>query len=252
MSDRTRGRKKEKTPASDRSGTSGESARSVKQLIEEFDSRLSSTNTSPDRENQEEKINKMPKAKAGTSRDADQPEEVRESVSAESAAAADLFDNALAKIEQEAITAANINNLLKTFLHDNSANLLSWIEHNIAFSGFDALAMRRKLLTIGTLDKIILCLLVGLVRGNNITRISGSMRSPEVKKRFENAVKAFKVKVSVKGDYTAVTLSRMIACFPETVARILHAVPIPMALDYSDLTSVHQEYPKASRHQVCA
>lgn len=147
---------------------------------------------------------------------------------------------------------SNIHKTIIEFLTTHKDTLEDWVNHTIAFAGFNAEIMRANVLKKAPLDAITLLCLVGLVRGNNIERIKTTMKSKEITKKFSNAVSTLKVKKSVSGDFDAVTLSRLIACFPDIVLNFLHTSKLPMAVDYSELLFIHQEFPLVARHQVCA
>ncbi|APG79263.1 putative nucleoprotein [Hubei lepidoptera virus 1] len=164
----------------------------------------------------------------------------------------DLVSSALKNLSDEIGNESQYKTLINDFLTTCSGKLVDWVNCTIAFSGFDAVIMRKKILSKSSPRKIMICILVGLVRGNNVERISKTMKSPELAKDFLAIVKALNIKKNVGGDYSAITLSRMIACFPETVCMILNGQEIPMAIPMNELTRIHAEYPKVARHQVCA
>lgn len=150
------------------------------------------------------------------------------------------------------VTSRDVSELVRS-IESMRGSLIDWISGNVAFAGFDALEMREKLTKNLNGKQIILGVIVGLVRGNNIERIKTSMRSSNARKDFLELITAAKLKARVGGDYKAVTLSRIIACFPEVVCEILHHhTNLPMAVDHIQLVSIHREYPAISRHQVAA
>lgn len=157
----------------------------------------------------------------------------------------DLLANTSTSIE-------TISSTLIEFISRNGHSIGDWANHHVAFTGFNAVEMRRKVATTLNPAQVILLLIVGLVRGNNVTRITSSMRSADTKRKFQDAVRALKVRDRVQGDYTAVTLSRIIACFPEVVCRILHQAEVPMAVAIETLKKVYAEFPSCARHQACA
>lgn len=147
---------------------------------------------------------------------------------------------------------SNITKFLNEFLDLTKGSYKDWVERSIQFAGFNAVEMKKNIVKKATIDIIIICVSIGLVRGNHIKRIMNTMKDRNTKQRFENAIKILKIKAKVAGDYEVVTLSRMIACFPDFVARILHENDIPMAVELSELRAIHGEYPQASRHQCVA
>lgn len=145
-----------------------------------------------------------------------------------------------------------IRSQLEVIIKSVKDGLLDWVNAHVAFTGFDAVEMRKRLSTKLKVGDIFLLIIVGLTRGNNVVRIAASMRNQQTRKAFELAVKSVKVQKNVSGDYSAVTLSRVVACFPDAVCQILHDHELPMAVDYESLVKIYNEYPRVSRHQVCA
>lgn len=147
---------------------------------------------------------------------------------------------------------SEFDSAVSLFLDSCKGKLTDWINSTISFAGFDAAVMRGKVMKKASPQQIILLIAVDLVRGNNIERISKTMKDPGTAKKFNEAVKTLSVVKAVGGNFNAVTLSRLIACYPEVVCRILHDNTIPMAVSYEEVQVVHIEYPKIARHQVCA
>lgn len=153
------------------------------------------------------------------------------------------------------LSSSTIDNITKLadFLNLHSVgSLVDWINSTIAYDGFNAVEMRKRILKLSKGSNLVWLIAIGMVRGNNVTRISKSMRSGTYKAMLGSCVKDLKIKDRVGGDADAVTLSRVIACFPEIATKLAFSDSIPMALDYSVLLSIHAEYPKVSRHQSCA
>lgn len=213
------------------------SKRSVKDLVSTFEQHFSSGEDTPG---------------ASPTRLKMTDKRVTQEVSSTSLANVDALDAKLEEIRVKSVVASEVNQVLKDFISSTNTQLLDWINGSIAFSGFDAVAMRESLLKKLSYDQIFICIMIGLVRGNNVERIPKTIRSTEVKKKFELAITKAKIKPNVKGDYKAVTLSRVVACFPKRVVRILYAHAIPMAISVETLLEIHAEYPKVARHQVCA
>ncbi|CAG9790713.1 unnamed protein product [Diatraea saccharalis] len=135
------------------------------------------------------------------------------------------------------------------FLSKHKDTLNDWVNHTIAFAGFNAEVMRAYILRKSSLDRITPLCIIGLIRSNYIDRIKTTMKSKEFTKCFNEACSILKVKKSVTGDYEAITLSRMIAYFPDIVLNFLHIPDFTMAVEYSELQTIHPEYPKVARHQ---
>ncbi|CAD0206245.1 unnamed protein product [Chrysodeixis includens] len=144
------------------------------------------------------------------------------------------------------------NEAINHFLDSCKGKLNDWINSTISFAGFDAAIMRSRVMKKASPQQIVLLIAVGLVRGNNVDRISKTMTDSGTIKKFNEPVKVLSVVKAVGGNFNAITLSRLIACFPEVVCRILHDNQIPMAVTYDEIQFVHLEYPKIARHQVCA
>lgn len=163
-----------------------------------------------------------------------------------------VFETGINALTLTSDIAENFEKLAE-FLNSHSANsLVDWINSNIAYDGFNAVKMRKRILRLSKGSNLVWLIAVGIVRGNNVTRISKCMKSGIYKSMLGSCVKDLKIKDRVGGDTDAITLSRIIACFPEIASKLAHSDSIPMALDYSVLVSIHTEYPRVSRHQSCA
>lgn len=164
----------------------------------------------------------------------------------------EAVESALNALPDETASDEKYKSLISDFLTSSSGKLVDWINNTIPFSGFDAVVMRKKILSKTTGRRIMLCILIGLIRGNNIDRINQTMKPTDMQKEFAQVARSLALKKNVAGDYSAITLSRMIACFPQTVCMILHNHEIPMAIPFTELQIVNSEYPSIARHQACA
>lgn len=164
----------------------------------------------------------------------------------------DQFEKEMSNLSQNVLSADKVSELLLFFIDKNKSSLNDWINQNVAFAGFNAVEMRKKIASKLNVEQVMMAIIIGLVRGNNVSRIQNTMRSVQAKRKFTDLVKIAKIQDRVKGDYACITLSRIIACFPEVVCRILFREEIPMAVSSEQIKKLYPEYPMSARHQACA
>lgn len=120
-----------------------------------------------------------------------------------------------------------------------------------AYSGFDAVEMRTILKKKQKVQDLEVMITIGLVCGNNIAQIKSI-----INKKYKNVLlsweNTYKLVSGDDGDIEAVTLSRVIACFPEVTALVLHKNKHPMVISHSSLRAIAAEYPMSARHGVVA
>ncbi|KAG7295078.1 hypothetical protein JYU34_022547 [Plutella xylostella] len=97
----------------------------------------------------------------------------------------------------------------------------------IAYSGFDVQKFRLKPVDEEhvTNEELVFCVMIFMVRGNNVTRILESTKDDDVKSQLINVRRKLDVKNSAAGKTTHVTLSRIAIAFPEITALLLDAAP---------------------------
>lgn len=128
----------------------------------------------------------------------------------------------------------------------------------IAYPQFDAVAMRKKICPVlvrarnlQALQNLYNLCLIGLRLGNNLEWISKA-----IKDEFRSVFMMLKLKLKLvsraAGNVDAVTLQRVISCFPEVAVAVLDTPRCVMAIPYETLTAIAEEFPLVARHQVCA
>lgn len=183
----------------------------------------------------------------------------------ESLARINHFKEALRSLTGE---SANLPNRIKQFMLENQAHFLDWVNAEISYSGFNAVAMRKKVaLKIKTEEYLFILLSVAIIRGNNLTNILKSMKGADSKKIVTECKASLKIVDRVGGDVGAVTLSRILACFPDIITYqgsklklkakaitpyILQSQNVPMVVPIETLKSISPHFPCIARHQTIA
>lgn len=168
----------------------------------------------------------------------------------ESIARINHFKEALRSLSGE---SANLPARIKQFMSENHAQFLDWVNAEISYSGFDAVAMRKKVtLKIKTEEYLFILLSVAIIRGNNMTNILKSMKGADSKKILTECKASLKIVDRVGGDVGAVTLSRILACFPDVTPYILQSQNVPMVVPAETLRSISPHFPNVARHQTTA
>lgn len=153
--------------------------------------------------------------------------------------------------ESEALTQS-LQTIINSF-KEHTTELLGLV----AYSGFDVLKFRATLVNEKhvTNEELVFCVMIFMVRGNNVVRILESTKDEEVKNLLTSLRRKLDIKNSAAGKTTHVTLSRIAIAFPEITALLLDAAPeMPGAipLEYIRKLTGYPEYPAVARQSSLA
>lgn len=160
------------------------------------------------------------------------------------------FKMALSKLTGD---SSGLPDKIKEFMMNNKASFSDWVAGEIAYSGFDAIVMRKKVLSkIKSQEDMFIIIAIALVRGNNVTNILKSIKGADCKKILLNAKSSLKLVDRVGGDVSAVTLSRILACFPDITPYVLNDTNLSMVVPLETLQQIYKFFPECARHQTTA
>lgn len=157
----------------------------------------------------------------------------------------------IASLESEILTNS-LHDIINAF-KDHTTELLGLV----AYSGFDVQKFRAALVHDKkvTNEELVFCVMIFMVRGNNVARILESTKDEDVKTMLTSLRRKLDIKNSAAGKTTHVTLSRIAIAFPEITALLLDAAPeMPGAvpLEYIRKLTGCSEYPAIARQSSLA
>lgn len=125
-----------------------------------------------------------------------------------------------------------------------------WVISAFGYTGFDVRAFRLKMVTDSNLEDIIFLIMIFLMRGNNVNRISKTTGNTHVVSKLDKLKTRLKIEPKAAGKTMVVTLSRIAISFPELVGLILSRmedIPGAVSLEEMKVASGHDEFPSIAR-----
>lgn len=133
---------------------------------------------------------------------------------------------------------------------ESTGDPIGTLEALYGYAGFDATAVRKKVINQVDIGDIVQMVITFLMRGNNIDRILKSLKQESVKSRLT----ALKAKLAIKnkagGASDAITLGRISLAFPEVAAMVLYKyAELPGAVTTAQIRARtgYPEYPSIAR-----